>query len=359
MATGQGMVGVGKSSMSICRDFTNMHLKRTDLNDPSALVLYNQVFLFKNNNLLNNVEFAGKSNKEQNILHSVAHGLGLEYEYSLAARTVRICRPTPLDEGVDFEPRESTPLLNSFNLFENLTGNSGGGSDDLQGLPLSENYFNTLDDNSKSAAQQDGVSWDQSAVNTAEHSQLSDSFAFGYGLQWDAGDLMSADVACPSKVPNPELQYVKFCHWRFSADLTRNQSQSPNLNPKIDKRTIHSVLPSKRRNSQRSLSPETPLRRHIDPAHLARDPAITDVEQYELPVRDVSPNTMWRKCANCWNEKGIVSRSEPLIEIVLSSLSITVLRGISLRPMYCIGLVLYRRRKGWFLRKEDDRTTAL
>jgi hypothetical protein len=39
--------------------------------------------------------FTNRSYSEQHALQSISHGLNLEYEYSLATRTVRICRPAP------------------------------------------------------------------------------------------------------------------------------------------------------------------------------------------------------------------------------------------------------------------------
>jgi hypothetical protein len=85
-----------------------------DLNDPSNLALYNQIFLFHNNLSRSEVLFSGHSNAEQRTLQSLAHRLGLDYECSLATRTVRICRPSA-------EISMNTSELNSIsNLLDNI-----------------------------------------------------------------------------------------------------------------------------------------------------------------------------------------------------------------------------------------------
>lgn len=66
----------------------------TDLNDPFILMLYNQIFLFQNDLSREEILFTNPSYSEQHALQSISHGLNLEYEYSLATRTVRICRRT-------------------------------------------------------------------------------------------------------------------------------------------------------------------------------------------------------------------------------------------------------------------------
>ena len=85
-----------------------------DLNDPSNLALYNQIFLFHNDLSRSEVLFSGHSNAEQRTLQSLAHRLGLDYEYSLATRTVRICRPSA-------EISMNTSELNAIsNLLDNI-----------------------------------------------------------------------------------------------------------------------------------------------------------------------------------------------------------------------------------------------
>lgn len=74
------------------------------MNDPSILKLYNQIFLFQNDHSQNEILFTNRSHSEQNALQSLAHGLDLEYEYSLVTRTVRICRRTPSGDSMDCGP---------------------------------------------------------------------------------------------------------------------------------------------------------------------------------------------------------------------------------------------------------------
>ena len=77
----------------------------TDLNNPSILVLYNHIFLFQNDHSKNDIIFTCQSNSEQRVLQSLAHSLDLEYEYSSASRTVRICRSAPSADSMDCGPK--------------------------------------------------------------------------------------------------------------------------------------------------------------------------------------------------------------------------------------------------------------
>jgi hypothetical protein len=63
------------------------------MNDPVNLHAYSQLLLFKNDLSRENVLFSSKSSSEQRSLQAIAHGLSLEYEYSVTARNVRISRP--------------------------------------------------------------------------------------------------------------------------------------------------------------------------------------------------------------------------------------------------------------------------
>jgi hypothetical protein len=74
------------------------------LNDPSILILYNQIFLFQNDHSQSEILFINRSYSEQKALQSLAHGLNLEYEYSLVTRTVRICRRTPSGDSLNCGP---------------------------------------------------------------------------------------------------------------------------------------------------------------------------------------------------------------------------------------------------------------
>jgi hypothetical protein len=105
------------------------------LNDPSSLALYNEVFLFKNDPSRNELLFTRKSKSEQRTLQSVAHGLGLDYEYSRACYTVSICKPSALDGSTDSEPLgSSAPFATLGDTFEKFTTLFG----DMEDIPVAD-----------------------------------------------------------------------------------------------------------------------------------------------------------------------------------------------------------------------------
>jgi hypothetical protein len=62
------------------------------MNDPIVLDFYRQLVIFQDNPTTPDIIFAAVDHLKQDILHSLARRLGLEYEYSLHQRQVRISR---------------------------------------------------------------------------------------------------------------------------------------------------------------------------------------------------------------------------------------------------------------------------
>ena len=62
------------------------------MNDPENLELYSQILTFKNDTVKEDLVFRDQVSSSQRCLQTLAHSLGLEYEYSLPGRTVRISR---------------------------------------------------------------------------------------------------------------------------------------------------------------------------------------------------------------------------------------------------------------------------
>jgi hypothetical protein len=65
------------------------------MNVPANLQLFSQIITFKNDFLSDELVLHHRSTMEQRNLQCIAHSQGLEYEYSLATRSVRISRATP------------------------------------------------------------------------------------------------------------------------------------------------------------------------------------------------------------------------------------------------------------------------
>ncbi|KAE8440569.1 hypothetical protein EG329_007227 [Mollisiaceae sp. DMI_Dod_QoI] len=82
---------------------TSTGLDGIDMNNPANLEFFSEILLFKNDWNREEVTFMHRSNAEQRILQSIAHTLGLVYEYS--AKIVRISRPDA------FEPSSTDPNI--------------------------------------------------------------------------------------------------------------------------------------------------------------------------------------------------------------------------------------------------------
>jgi hypothetical protein len=82
--------------------------------------------------------FTRKSKSEQRTLQSVAHGLGLDYEYFRACYTVSICKPGVLDEPIDCEPLGSSAHFATLgDTLENFTTLFG----DMGDIPVPDSSF--------------------------------------------------------------------------------------------------------------------------------------------------------------------------------------------------------------------------
>lgn len=62
------------------------------MNDPSNLQLYSELVVFQADRSKTEIVFDSPDSPKQRVLHSLASGLDLEYEYSLVTRAVRITR---------------------------------------------------------------------------------------------------------------------------------------------------------------------------------------------------------------------------------------------------------------------------
>src|ERR1019366_5309328 len=70
-------------------------MRSVDMNDPSNLSLYSQLFLFRKELSEEDIRWRNPDTLQQRTLQSLAHHLGLEYEFSLATGIARISRPAP------------------------------------------------------------------------------------------------------------------------------------------------------------------------------------------------------------------------------------------------------------------------
>ena len=70
-------------------------LGSVDMNDPSNLSLFSRLLLFRKELSEEDILWHNAESSQQRILQSLAHRLGLEYEFSLATGIARISRPTP------------------------------------------------------------------------------------------------------------------------------------------------------------------------------------------------------------------------------------------------------------------------
>lgn len=78
------------------------------MNDPQNLGLYSQILTFKNDTAREDLVFRDQVSSSQRSLQTLAHSLGLEYEYYLPGRTVRISRPedTSVEKSPILEPTD-------------------------------------------------------------------------------------------------------------------------------------------------------------------------------------------------------------------------------------------------------------
>ena len=76
------------------------------MNDSYALDLYTKLVVFQRDNARNKVEFDNSDHSKQDVLHSLARKLGLEYEHSLLRRQATISKTSWIDSTkVDFSFR--------------------------------------------------------------------------------------------------------------------------------------------------------------------------------------------------------------------------------------------------------------
>ena len=97
-----------------------------DLNDATTLEFYNQLLLFKNNIFEEEVLFRSPDKLSQRTLQALAHKLDLEYEYSVATRTLRISR------SIAEDMMNSVPEYGSF-INNDLLDNVGGAFEGIIG----------------------------------------------------------------------------------------------------------------------------------------------------------------------------------------------------------------------------------
>lgn len=115
MAMAASLTGIGNCrAHCLCKCL----LKSVDMNDPTNLNLYSQMLLYKDDIFREELLFKDRSSSERQILHSLADGLALEFEYSKAIRTVTISRlvdQPPLEEVLatrgSAKPEECRNLL--------------------------------------------------------------------------------------------------------------------------------------------------------------------------------------------------------------------------------------------------------
>jgi hypothetical protein len=94
------------------------------MNDATNLAFYTQLLQYKMNPSLPETMFKDPNNSQQRTLHSLAHAMGLEYEYSIMTRTVIITRQTQstktiftedrafdFNEFIDFGPSKASDIL--------------------------------------------------------------------------------------------------------------------------------------------------------------------------------------------------------------------------------------------------------
>jgi hypothetical protein len=110
-------------------------LKDPDMNDDSNLELYSQLYLFKNTSVKDELIFYDPNKERQRVLQSLAHKLDLECEYSLDTRIVRITRSSP--ENGESSESQNFDLVGIGNfgdgdgLFDNFLGLEAVGSEDF------------------------------------------------------------------------------------------------------------------------------------------------------------------------------------------------------------------------------------
>jgi hypothetical protein len=94
------------------------------MNDPVVLGLYTQLVLFQHDVVMDDTTFENPDHSAQDILHSLARKLGLEYEYSLCMMQVRISKPTPANrEEINLMEFDQS-FLNDFNYYLNNSSTS-------------------------------------------------------------------------------------------------------------------------------------------------------------------------------------------------------------------------------------------
>lgn len=78
------------------------------MNDPQNLGLYSQILTFKNDTAREDLVFRDQVSSSQRSVQTLAHSLGLGYEYYLPGRTVRISRPedTSVEKSPILEPTD-------------------------------------------------------------------------------------------------------------------------------------------------------------------------------------------------------------------------------------------------------------
>jgi len=91
--------------------------QQPNMNDPLVLNLYTQLVKFQQDIFREHITFDDPNRSLQNLLHSLARQLDLEYEYSLSFTRVKISKASPMETMDDLvsEERDET-LLPDLNL---------------------------------------------------------------------------------------------------------------------------------------------------------------------------------------------------------------------------------------------------
>jgi hypothetical protein len=213
-----------------------------DLNDPSNLALYNQVFLFHNDFSRSEVLFSGHSNAEQRTLQSLAHRLGLDYEYSLATRTARICRPSA---EISMNPSE-------LNLISNLLDDFPASSfdfDDLDSTHKPDWLSNTFDNIPVPPLEFNPSSPTNNLDSTSPfllNDPLDNTWAAAEWLNFD-GELLDYQ--------DPVMSAEEGIDWQPPV----SDSKPLNDLPELPLPQVSSGAMANENNSERSTSPEEPV----------------------------------------------------------------------------------------------------
>lgn len=116
-------------------------LSLPDMNDPTNLALYSQLVIFRSDQSRHELIQNNPDSLSQRTLQTLAHHLGLEFEYSLTTRNARISRPVAIhSESGDFLNSSPSNIDHSPGYLENnvSTAVDGLGNQDLHGVTLQD-----------------------------------------------------------------------------------------------------------------------------------------------------------------------------------------------------------------------------